>query len=1101
MSDGPDVAEFRRFHELLTTGRPNYHPHYFPLAKGQKNPQKGRSWKKCPVNSYEAEQWMRAGHNIGIAARGKPFKTDNAGNIVLDAKGDPVTDETKPNLDGLVIIDQDDARITDFKEPTLKIRSRKRTGFHRFYWTDDETAKVTIPTDKKGEVRAAWSYVVAPGSFIPTTAESLEKEGNATPSNDQLPFLGKYTIESPVPMATITFDEFPQIFRDQATKADSAKPKMKHARRERSPDEPTSALWVLKIEDVVGDIHSAGERFPSLFHDSTTGQNTSITRSSAEGPGLLQCWRHGVSLTPFQALAVLAGLGDCVDIGEAHKNSKAGPSTLEYTQENIEVLWSHAKKMKIIPEEDLHPFGEKGKQNDVFQDGLFKITVASASLTKDKNVKANIKLYHDGRRVDAGNINFSSHELRKRFLKGLPKDVQDQCEKFIMDVGEQLEKSLQSAAKARALMYDEAMKEADLPSPEQPFISVDDQKKADSMDLKAAVEQMKLLEDFKEPSSYVNQLLHAAHTHLIDLFDVTYYLGFFGPRGSGKSRATANTIFLSRSGIMFTDATEAALAAMLDECHTLGFDELDVLLAANKATVLPSVVRSGYNRSTGARYLREKTGDEDEPWVTVKQNLFGPKAFNFMLSVDPATMARTQLIMTYPTEDKEIPRRSLFSQDYLVPVKLWLEKEVTRCREGWTRQRVKELILSDEFGQELEACSPGLPRNREIGAIVLATAKIMKWDATAVLRSLFIGTTLLDEASVEFAITEYLVGRWDSKYPIGEETPTTPMPISTIVLVEKLNDARRKQGLKSFGIKTVNAGLQALGVVKKGTDNRLPRGVFDETNPPADPKKEGRVRGFYLPPEKVEALRISLSCAVPGVPAVPEGGASSSGTGEKPENLHLSRPVPQQQLSIEASLNADVGTGGDRSQNRPVPASQYPLGTAGTAGTGDMRGIEEGISLALKLHAQGCTLEEIAKKVSSTVIKHCQERGMLPIIEPSIDSKKATSPTEQSEHPSDDGDNSNEIADREEERLKRVVGSSWSFVSGLIDDCAEAMRLDEAKNWGAFQIRAYAQRFQPTPSTTIVDMFANDEAGYQKTVKLIANNRNVHCQGRDGEDR
>jgi hypothetical protein len=548
---------------------------------------------------------------------------------------------------------------------------------------------------------------------------------------------------------------------------------------------------------------------------------------------------------------------------------------------------------------------------------------------------------------------------------------------------------------------------------------------------------------------------------------------------------------------MFTDATEAATAALLDECHTLGFDELDVLLAANKATVLPSIIRSGYNRLTGARYLREKAGGEDSEWVTVKQNLFGPKVFNFMLSVDPATMGRTQLIMTQCTEDIDIPRRSLFSHDYLLPVKLWLEKEVATCREGWTREKVKQLILSDEFGQELERCGPGLPRNREIGSIVLATAKIMKWDITDVLQSLFIGTTLPDEASVEYAIIEYLVGRWESNYPTEEKKDTlTPIPISTIILVEKINDARKKQSLRPFGIKTVNAGLQALGLVKKGADNRLPRGVFDDTNPPADPKKEGRIRGFYLPMEKVEAFRISLSLAVPGVPAVPRGGASSSGTGRQ---TLLSQPVPGEDKSV-------LGQETKPAVPPSVPGSRSPVGTDGTDGTGGMRGIGEQISLALKLHAQGCTLEEISEKVTPTVIKHCQERGMLPIIEPIVESGKSSSSEKRSATPTPTNPVNGKLteladgllldeAERREAHLMSDLKNSWPFVSGLIDDCAEAQRMD--KKWGAFHIRAYAQRFKPTPSEIIVEMLANDASdtkGYGKTLKLIATARNIRAK-------
>jgi len=81
-----------------------------------------------------------------------------------------------------------------------------------------------------------------------------------------------------------------------------------------------------------------------------------------------------------------------------------------------------------------------------------------------------------------------------------------------------------------------------------------------------------------------------------------------------------------------------------------------------------------------------------------------------------------------------------------------------------------------------------------------------------------------------------------------------------------------------------------------------------------------------------------------------------------------------------------------------------------------------------------------------------------------------------------------EMAGREEGRLKNNLGNGWPFVSGLIDDCVQG-GTDKIGFWGAAQIRAYASRFEPKPSETIVELLANDVEGYGRTLKQIARAR------------
>jgi len=88
-----------------------------------------------------------------------------------------------------------------------------------------------------------------------------------------------------------------------------------------------------------------------------------------------------------------------------------------------------------------------------------------------------------------------------------------------------------------------------------------------------------------------------------------------------------------------------------------------------------------------------------------------------------------------------------------------------------------------------------------------------------------------------------------------------------------------------------------------------------------------------------------------------------------------------------------------------------------------------------------------------------------------------------------------EEVQRQEHHLKTVFRESWPFASGLVDDCKDA--LERGDNWGAFQIRAYAQRFNPEPSSTVCELLANDEKGWQKTIKFIASARLIKARKGD----
>ena len=314
--------EFEEFNRLLTAGRPKYTPWYFLLGMRDKDPVRTkRGWKHpdSRLSPKKALEMVKHGQNIGIAGTDK---------------------------DMLVIIDVDDeTNIPDDEiKPTLSTRSRSRTGTHHFYFAANDDAKLNIPTEEYGEVRSRWQYVVCPGSYVACS----EKEIAAMPK-EQRKYIGQYTIERAIIARSIKFDEFPSVFKQHM--AD------KKAQGERKPDMRTlvntsgnkSALFDLLITDVLGSCPT-NERFPSLFHGSKTGSNTSISDNQ------VHCFRHGCSLTPLRALAVLSGLYTCMEAGLSHKHANAGNSEVDLNDgKTLFTIWKYAKENNMIPKTDQIP--------------------------------------------------------------------------------------------------------------------------------------------------------------------------------------------------------------------------------------------------------------------------------------------------------------------------------------------------------------------------------------------------------------------------------------------------------------------------------------------------------------------------------------------------------------------------------------------------------------------------------------------------------------------------------------------------------------------------------------------------------------------------
>lgn len=397
--DEPRPAEFKRFHQLLMTDAPaGYQPHYFRVRRCSKAPatQFG-SWKHSDarLSLREALQWMQDGGNVGIAGRGPCVNEKCADENEPDC---PVCEGT-PIDDALVNVDiDDDEETTPGDVPSsLRARSRSRTGWHTWYFNESGDVP-NIPTDEYGEVRADWQYVVAPGSFVASVSSDIPADATDA---------GYYTVEDADPVAPITYEDLPEVFHEIATEAaenaetiadgevvdDIAGASLTPAD---SPDldstasdaSGSSAVFDIDATDIIGH-RSPSDRFDSVFHDSDTGANMSVSR------GRVHCWRHHVAHGGLQTLAVLSNEINygCREIGTAHgdtnkpNHTDAGPCVLKNDWRLIWAAWHQAKISNEIPSDDPVPFrallGIAVRDGLINEDEIVRRDVQTGSVVTD----------------------------------------------------------------------------------------------------------------------------------------------------------------------------------------------------------------------------------------------------------------------------------------------------------------------------------------------------------------------------------------------------------------------------------------------------------------------------------------------------------------------------------------------------------------------------------------------------------------------------------------------------------------------------------------------------------------------------------------------
>jgi len=275
-------------------------------------------WARLTYN--EAYERLVFGKNVGIAAR---------------------------KDDQLIIMDIDSYKYFDQIPNTLVIKSRKRCGKHGFAFSTDPRCQQNIPTEDYGELRTQDQYVVSAGSYANTTLETIQNEHVPKELEEQIlqdPNLGIYTVDNPIIPLNITYDELPQIYKEQIDKKNKAiqeseyKQEYKEEIIERKGK--YTELFALTINDVCPTRRG---RYPHPLHGSDTGKNFSISEN------LGQCWRHNVSLNPVQYLCIESNEYGCTDCGTPHGTHR---NPIKGDKKALECAYNQALKRGLIKRVD-----------------------------------------------------------------------------------------------------------------------------------------------------------------------------------------------------------------------------------------------------------------------------------------------------------------------------------------------------------------------------------------------------------------------------------------------------------------------------------------------------------------------------------------------------------------------------------------------------------------------------------------------------------------------------------------------------------------------------------------------------------------------------
>ena len=335
--------------------------------------------------------------------------------------------------------------------------------------------------------------------------------------------------------------------------------------------------------------------------------------------------------------------------------------------------------------------------------------------------------------------------------------------------------------------------------------------RAAQLDLKGAVDALCALSRFPNAHDPHIVLMWCAQALVPDLLPACCHLAFSGPPSSGKTTALKSVLAIV-DGLLVSDASEAYITRIFDDGRILGFDEVDEQLWAHKDGMLESILRQATDPKA-MRRICEKTDDGEI--VTRELRLYRPSAFSYTAEIERALMTRTLPVRLQPDADSARIVRNLFSEKDLAALRIWLRDRADEVRQSWTTEKVEELMRSESFLKRIDKLQEGLPRDKQLAAILLATAEMFGWTGEveeAILSRLRAATEdRISDADV-LVLGALAEAPWQPPLAPGEFKHVWQEDLLALI-----NDRHKALGLKSMSPERLGRILTRLGL-RDGVD-------------------------------------------------------------------------------------------------------------------------------------------------------------------------------------------------------------------------------------------------------------------------------------------
>jgi hypothetical protein len=248
----------------------------------------------------------------------------------------------------------------------------------------------------------------------------------------------------------------------------------------------------------------------------------------------------------------------------------------------------------------------------------------------------------------------------------------------------------------------------------------------------------------------------------------------------------------------------------------LGIDEVDIRMKA--VPDLEGILRVG-NKWNATYTLRVPKGERE--WDTSPQNVGRPKVMNYRNDPEDALSSRAIVIELEPCNDVGLILDVLFGSTKVNAIKDALKGLASEATQKWDAKKVQENMQSSVFKDRVRSLKAVTPRGSQNGAILLAIADIMGWDAEDAIRG-YLSAERDDALQVE---REIVLEIYDEH---AQEARDGILELSNAEVHQQVNNRLKRLGLRPLG-KTAWKRVRREFRIKDRRENAGLVLIFDRT--------------------------------------------------------------------------------------------------------------------------------------------------------------------------------------------------------------------------------------------------------------------------------